>query len=285
MSKIIACIDGSKYADSVSELASWAVNRTNLPLSLIHVVTPHADVEAKVNLSGAIGLGAKTDLLNELTRIDEEHGKLEQKKGQLILQHAKEELSDRGIQNPDILHRRGSLVETIAELEKDAELIIIGKRGENAHNDTTHLGSILERVARSVHTPLLVSTESMKPIQSFLIAYDGSTISELVIEYVKNATLLKGLSCHIVSVAENNPENKTRLHKAASSLKEAQFNVHSELLQSKLVEEAITEYIVQHAITLLVIGAYDHSKLRSFILGSSTTSLIRESQIPVLLFR
>ena len=38
-------------------------------------------------------------------------------------------------------------------------------------------------------------------------------------------------------------------------------------------------------IDLLVMGAYGHSRVRSLIIGSTTTEMIRACKIPVLLFR
>jgi nucleotide-binding universal stress UspA family protein len=39
------------------------------------------------------------------------------------------------------------------------------------------------------------------------------------------------------------------------------------------------------ATELLVMGAYGHSPLRTFILGSTTTALMRACRVSVLLFR
>ena len=66
MSKIITCIDGSTHADSVCNLSAWAAKSTKLPISLLHVVTPHSDVATKGNFSGSIGLGAKRDRKKKL---------------------------------------------------------------------------------------------------------------------------------------------------------------------------------------------------------------------------
>lgn len=151
MGTIIACIDGSKYADSVSHLSAWVHKRIGSTISLLHVVAPRSDIEAKSDMSGHIGIDIKSNLLEELARIDEEYSKLELKKGQLMLQHAKEVLSAKGIdKQPEILHRRGSLVETIQEFESQAEFIVMGKRGEHYNTASGHLGSNLERVARSM---------------------------------------------------------------------------------------------------------------------------------------
>ncbi len=296
MGKIIACIDGSGYTDSVCNLSVWVTNRNNLDISLLHVATPHFDVAATGDLSGQIGLGAKNDLLKELTKIDEAHGKLEQKKGQLMLDHAKKQLAIRGVKHSETLHRRGSLTETIVELEPEIDFIIMGKNGSlDKDNDTklnysadfsvNRLGSNLESVIRAIHKPLLVAIKEIKPINRFLIAYDGSPSAQIALDYVVNNPLLKGLECHLLKVGESTNETEALLKQAEEKLKAAGFLVHTTLKQGKAICEIITDYITSNAIDLLVIGAYGHSKIRSLILGSITRTLIHQANIPILLFR
>jgi len=285
MGKIITCIDGSAYADGVSSLGAWVYERTGLAISLLHVIMPHSDMEAKTDITGQIGLGAKSSLLQELTKLDEEHGRIELKKGQLILQHAKEELASYGIMNPEVLHRRGSLVDIVTELEDQADLIIIGKRGEHHHTVSSHLGSNLERVARSIHKPILVATSEKRLITRFLIAYDGSVSANRAIEFAANNSLLKGLECHLLKVGEATPEAHEIMQYAEDKLKSAGMNVRVIFKSGKPVEGIVSEYIKVNNIDLLAIGAYGHSRIRCLILGSTTTALIRESEVPVMLFR
>ncbi|BET68628.1 hypothetical protein ASA1KI_35460 [Opitutales bacterium ASA1] len=40
-----------------------------------------------------------------------------------------------------------------------------------------------------------------------------------------------------------------------------------------------------HHVDLLVIGAYGHSRIRQFIVGSTTTACVRTCLVPVLMFR
>jgi len=285
MGKIIACIDGSSHTDSVCDLSSWVASNTNLAVSLLHVAVPHADMEAKIDCSGTIGLGAKSGLLKELTEIDEAHGKMEQKKGQIMLEHANDELAAKDIKKVEMLHRRGSLVETIEELESDAELIVMGKCGENTDDISGKIGVNLERVARAIHKPLLVATKNVKPIIRFLIAYDGSPSSKKAVEYAVGNPLLKGLECHLLKVCEESGKAEAILKQAEDSLVGAGFTVHATLQKGKPVKAIVSDYIKKNDIDLLVIGAYGHSKIRSLILGSTTTALINKSNIPVLLFR
>jgi len=285
MTKIIACVDGSKKSENVCDLTVWVNKNTNLDISLLHVAIPHNGVEAKSNLSGSIGLGSDSNLLQELSELDEEHGKMELEKGLKILEDANKSLAKNNVKKVEILHRRGDLEETILDLQDKAELIILGKNGEGANDDSSELGSNLEDVARSVSKPILVATKQSKNIKNFLIAYDGSANSKKLIEYISQNKLLKNLECHILNVGNNNLGQEVNLQDAKNKLTKSGFKVNAVLKEGTSVVDEIMDYIDKNKINLLVIDAYKHSKIRSFILGSKTTSIIKKSEIPVLLFR
>ncbi len=286
MKKIIACLDASPHGDSVCTVSQWAATATKLPVALLHVVAPHSERAAGGDLSGQIGLGAKSDLLEELTRLDQEHGKLEQKKGQLILDHARETLEAGGLGEIESLHRRGALLETIAELEGDADLIVIGKRGEGAGSNLAHLGSNLERLVRSAHVPILVAPRVVERTpKRFLLAYDGSEMSNKAVEYAVGSPLLKGLEGHILMVGEQGDMAQEALDEASSKLQAAGYSVSASIEGGDSVDSVVNGYIQSHNIDLLVMGAYGHSRIRSFLLGSTTTAQILHSKVPILLFR
>ena len=63
------------------------------PLKLLHVIDkPKA--KAPQDLSGAIGLGSRETLLNELVELEERKGKIELEHGQILLREAKNYLLD-----------------------------------------------------------------------------------------------------------------------------------------------------------------------------------------------
>lgn len=285
MKKIIACVDGSNHAENVVTMAGWAAARTGADVALLHVVAPHTDAIAAGDLSGQIGFGAKTELLEELARIDEEHGKLEQRKGQIILAHAKREFPDASASTIELLHRRGALVEEIEMLEASADLIIIGKRGETAGDAHGHLGSNVDHVSRASRKPLLIATQQSKPVERFLIAYDGRTNSEKAVEFVCNSALLKGLDCHLLKIGAENSLSDAIIDKAKGTLQQAGFHVTASVTEAQSVDTAVTEYVAAHSIDLLLMGAYGHSPIRRFFLGSTTMAQIGKSKVPVLLFR
>ncbi len=285
MKKIIACVDGSSHFYSVCDLSSWINSVTNADISLLHVATPHYDVAAKVNFSGSIGFGAKTKLLNDLSKMDEAHGKIEQNKGESILDHAIRELKVENRQNVQRIHLRGSLSEIVLDVSDRADMVIMGRSGMEASGKLNKIGSNLESVVRLVAKPLLIASMVYKPIESLLIAYDGSKKSLDMVNYVANSELLNKLECHLLMIGDENKINEQNIKKAQDILSLQGIDSKSLILNKKNVSAAITDYLEEKQIDLLVMGAYNHSKLRSFILGSITASLINKVQMPVLLFR
>ena len=283
MAKILVCVDGSVYADNICANAAWIAKKIDAEISLLHVLRRHSDYEAPTNHTGTIGLGARSFLMEELTKVDEERGRLDQQKGQIILNHCAEVLKEAGIENVEQIYRRGSLVETIQDLESEVDLILVGKRGEQANLESEFLGSNLEKVARVVNKPLLVVSSVVKPIQKFLIAYDGKDSVKKGIDYVTSQPLLKGLECHLLAVEYS--ENDLDVKEVESKLKTAGFNVIIKKEVSSHPDQVITDYVKSEEIDLLITGAYSHSRMRSILLGSTTASLVKSCKIPLILFR
>ncbi len=281
---ILTCVDGSLYTDSVCAHAGWVSQRLQVPVQLLHVQAPRTEAAAPADLSGAIGLGEKSALLEKLTQMDEARGKLDQQKGKVILEHAKAELVAAGVTQIETLHRRGSLVETISELEGAAQLIVVGKRGEHADFASSHLGSNLERVVRAAHKPVLVAARAFNTIKRFVIAYDGGPSTRKAVDYVAANPLLQGLDCHLLKIGAESGENRSTLAQAATKLQQAGFTVHA-LLQQGHADDAIAAYVKAQQIDLLVMGAYGHSHIRTLIIGSTTSNMLRSCPVPVLMFR
>jgi nucleotide-binding universal stress UspA family protein len=281
---ILACVDGSHYTDSVCAHADWASRQLNVPIWLLHIQAPHGEQATVTDYSGSIGVGEVGALLEKLSLVDEARGTLDQHKGELILEHAKKQLAGHGHTTLEAFHRRGSLVETLTELERSIHLIVLGKRGEHADFAKLHLGSNLERVVRAARTPVLVCSRDFKAITSFVIAYDGGQSAGKAVDYIAKSPLLKGLECHLLQIGQVNAETQRVLDIAAAPLKQNGFSVQTHIAQGR-PDEVIAAYIERNAIRLLAMGAYGHSRLRTLFIGSTTSAMLRSNHIPVLLFR
>ena len=77
---------------------------------------------------------------------------------------------------------------------------------------------------------------------------------------------------------------KWYLDEATAKLRAAGYAVTSHATPGD-PETVIAEAVKREDIQLLVMGAYGHSPIRAFILGSTTTTMVRTCLVPVLMFR
>ncbi|MFC7290444.1 universal stress protein [Hirschia litorea] len=283
--KLIALVDGSEYSHSVCDYAAWASLRLNAKLETLHVLDDRNNSAKLSNLSGNIGLGARTALMEELAEIDAQRSKLAQLMGRAILDDAVERIGEAGFADVETRLRHGDLVETVLSTEGDADCLILGKRGEAADFAKMHLGSNLERIVRASRKPILIASRKFKVPQSFMIAYDGGPSAEKAVESVCSSPLYTGLDCHLLCVTS--PDNEaliTKVKVAAEKLEILGGKVTTEITKGQPAS-IISERVTEKEIDLLVMGTYGHSKIRSLIIGSTTTELIRKCLIPVILYR
>jgi len=284
VSKLVAVIDGSIYSASVCEHAAWISHRAGSEIDVVHVLGRRNVSSEPSNLSGSIGLGARSALLSELAELDAQKARLAQKRGRAILDDAESLLASRGVQNVHTRLRNGEIVETIKELESKADLLVLGKRGEAADFDTGHLGSNLERVIRSTTKPVLVASRSFKPISHVLFAFDGGKSSLKAIEYFSTASHYNDLACHVLMVGSETPEHRRDVEGAVATLRNGGFEATGAIIQGQ-PETVITDQVESQGFNLVIMGAYGHSRIRNLIIGSTTTEMIRSCKVPVLLFR
>lgn len=280
--KLVALVDGSIYAKSVCENAAWIASRTGAAVELLHVLgrreTPAAD------LSGSIALGARSALLAELAAHDEERARLAMKRGRAILDDAEAHLRAAGVAEVSTRLRTGDLLEAVAEAEPGSRGLVVGKRGEAADFARLHLGSNLERIARAATKPLFVAARAFRAIRKVLVAHDGGASAMKAVDHIARAPLFGGLDIRLLTVGADTPEARRRLADAQATLRAGGHEAHVEIAPGA-PEKTIAEVIERDGIDLLVMGAYGHSRIRSLIIGSTTTEMMRSCKVPVVLFR
>ncbi|WP_417729210.1 universal stress protein [Roseovarius sp.] len=281
--KIIALVDGSIYSASVCEHAAWIAQRTGAPVELLHVLGRREGTE-KSDLSGSIRLGARTALLEELVAIDEQRAKLVAHRGRAILEDARAILDRAGVSEVTTRLRHGDIVETVAEVEQEARVILIGKRGEAADFAKGHLGSNLERIVRASHKPVFVAARAFRPIEKVLVAYDGGTSAMKAVDHIARSPLFAGLKVHVVTVGTATPEVMKGLEDARALLVAAGIEVETGVVGGQ-PESALGKLVDEAVFDMVVMGAYGHSRIRSLIIGSTTTEMVRSCKVPVVLMR
>jgi nucleotide-binding universal stress UspA family protein len=250
------------------------------PLEFLHVLDK-SEYPTQTNFSGNIGPDSRDALLDELASLDEKRGKLALEQGKLMLEAARERAIADGIEAPTSRQRHGNLMETLTEMEEDIRLLVMGKHDEHL---SEHVGSRLENVVRTMHRPILITTAEYSEPQRVMLAFDGSATTRKGVEMVAASPLFKGLPCHVVMVGSDDSKHQEQLEWATSTLAEAGHEVTAAIIEGE-VERVLCDYRSEHNIDMLVMGAYGHSVIRRFLVGSTTTSVIRNASVPVLLLR
>jgi nucleotide-binding universal stress UspA family protein len=184
-------------------------------------------------------------------------------------------------------HRTGPIVDVFEEFKKNAtglDLIILGKRGENLDPANGSLGSTLERVLRASACPCLIVPNKFQAPRKVLIAYDNSEPVNRALHFVERNSFFGDCEIHILTV---NPSDTTRdeFDRVCDILRNvAKLNVIACERAGEVID-AIDGYVRENDINLLIIGAYSHSAIRHFFVGSSTLEIIRCSNIPIVAFR
>ncbi len=283
LTEVWACIDGSRYSTAVCDYASWISTNMDIPLTLLHTIE-HITRVAAPDLSGAIGLGSQEALLEELTAVEAQRSSLLLEQGKLMLNAARERVARSGVTKPTLKQRHDGLTESLIAMEDSIGVLVLGVRGEEHAQDEHHLGSHLESCIRALHRPILVVNCEFQTPERIMLAYDGSEASGKALAMLANSQLFASAPVHLVTVGES-PSRTIELQRAATEkLRAAGHEVIAATLSGD-PSETLHAYQDEHAIDLTLMGAFSHTRLREWVLGSVTVKMLLSASRPLLLLR
>ena len=283
MTKIITCVDGSAITSAVTDAAVWASKKLNKSILFLHTLEKEQQHGAD-DYTGAIGLSARTALLDEMTKLDEQRSKVALQLGKELLGYVSQQAITAGVAEVKSLQRHGDLVDSIDDIEGQTRLIVIGRSGKGHDGNFNALGSNIETLLRKASHPVMVIPDTFITPVSFMIAYDGRETAEIALQRVIDGGLLHGLHCHLFSVKNNESNQKDKFLLAQQKLEEKGFNVTVSFIEGN-IHESLMEYKEAHDIGLIVMGAFGHSKLRQFFLGSNTLKMLERCKVPMVVLR
>lgn len=284
VANVVACIDPSPYADAVSDYAIWAAQQLQAPLTVLHAIDKAQHTQTP-DLSGSIGLGSQELLLQQLAELDEAHSQLALARGRALLEAAKTRALQANLQHINEVLRHGSLLDTLKQHGSAAiRLLVLGKRGYSSAEAHGQLGLHVEQVIRSIEAPILLTQQRYKTPQRIMLAYDGSATAEQSLQRLAASPLCRGLPVHLVFASGKAEASNEQLNDAAKRLIAAGFTTKIAIVEGEPAQ-VLNQYQQEHHIDLLVMGAYGHSRLRQFFLGSTTTAMLRHAKCSLLILR
>ena len=286
MKKLLVCTDGSfPYTESCLKYTEWLIKKTGANADILYVSETHPfDFSMMADFTGSIGAQPYQGLYGQIRQIEQEKAKLTE----TTVMHffKKKGLSDK----VKFCHEEGSLVDVYQKYENSelgVDMILLGKRGENANFATEYLGSTMERMVHASQRPCWVACRQYIPIKRMAIAYDNSPSTHHALQFLVRSPLLREVSVDLIHVCEDDvvsEETKEKLLSAQQALIDAGYKVEAHIIQDE-ISDGTANYVAKNGIDLLVMGAYGHGTLRHLLIGSTTSELIRRCKISILLFR
>ncbi|MDN4501977.1 universal stress protein [Alteromonadaceae bacterium BrNp21-10] len=283
MKKIITCVDGSAMTAAVTDAAIWASKKLDKPVCFLHTLEKEQQHGAD-DYTGAIGLGARSALLEEMTKLDEQRGKVALQLGKELLTTAANKAESAGVKNVEMIQRHGDIVDATKDLHDKTRLIVIGRSGEGHDGNFNALGSHIETLLRKASQPVIVVPSEFKQPSSFMVAYDGRATADKALQKVIDGGLLHGLHCHLVSVKNNETDLKDKLNAAQKRMQDEGFEVTVAFIEGD-IHQSLMDYKAANNIDLVVMGAFAHSKLRQFFVGSNTIKMLERCDVPLIVLR
>ncbi len=277
---LLLCTDGSEYSHTAADYAILLAQGLGARVEALHVIDARLmGGPYLADIGGVLGAQPYEAFLPQMQE-------LQQEKAALVLDMLRKKFSEKSMElSADV--RTGSLVGTILEHETRCDLVILGKRGEHARYGDDVIGSSVEWIVRKSVKPCFVCPAQFRPLQRVVAAFDGSSHAEKALMGALDLVLALKLPLAIVTVEPN--ASSTALWRGILKdgvLMAKQRGVEAtEMLMLGNPEEKILEYCRTHEADLLVMGAYGHTRIREFLLGSTTFHILLKSDIPLYMIR
>ena len=277
MKRVVACIDSSPCINALAEAAAWIATQTQRELVLLQVLDYYPASYHLGEISGVIGFESNAMLLKELAELEQKQSELALDYSNNLLQHISSMIQEKYEIVPTQIQEKGDFLEQSFSVLNEDDIVVIGRVGEKSAERNKALGSNVENFIRGANCTVMTVGEHFKAPTRFIFAYEYSPTCIKMMKRIAQSDLLKLLQCHLLYVGDH-PEV---LNEPADFLTSAGLDVVVEYRYGDVAEN-ILDYQREHGIQLIVLGAFSHSKIHQFFLGSITTNIFRNSTVPLL---
>ena len=278
--KILVPIDGSANSNTALEYGIYIARKMEASLTGLHVIDVNLiQGPMLTDISGAVGMPPYEGFFDAIE-------KSLQEKADFILKEFQERCQKAGVKY-EVRKEIGKVSAIIIEEAKNADLILMAKKGEHFHlKEGGLLGSVAEAVVRNSGKPVLITPENFIEIESMGLAYDGSgpAIKALKLSLQLSQQNVWPLTVLIVTTDLKKAADLIDQIEEANQKEAPVVDCETITVAGKEVDEII-KFIREGSVELMVMGAYGHNRLRELLLGSTTSHVINKSPIPVLLAR
>lgn len=281
---ILVGVDGSAISESLLDYACWLAQSNGMKIMLLHTIE-HDHKTEHPHHEGNLTPNIRRKLLKELSEEERQQSKLLIAAGKILMQTAKQRVLAAGIKNVETKLRHGTLPETIADLQSETALVMLGSKGIDHKRGEKGLGLHLEESIRATNTPVFIAQKTFTPPKKVLFAYNGSPTSKRALAMIAQDTIYQEpLEVHVVCVNNDDDLAQKLANAAQQALSKSSATIVTKILTGDVLEQ-LTHYQKQNNIDITAMGAFSHGKLHGFFFGSFTTKMIQSSDANFLLMR
>jgi nucleotide-binding universal stress UspA family protein len=184
------------------------------------------------------------------------------------------------------VERLGEPAEEITVAAQRFDLIVMPRAADSENGAVEEsIGRALSAILRTGPRPVIAVPKHVTPGDAVVIAYDGSLQAARTLQLFEATGLAATRSVHVVSVDDDPLEAARRGNRAVDFL--AHHGIQAALraeTRTRDPSEHILGFARQLQAGLLVMGAYGQPRIREFVLGSVTRSVLENCSIPLFLY-
>jgi nucleotide-binding universal stress UspA family protein len=269
--RVVVGVDGSRASLEASKVAFRVGTFFDIPVVGVYVVDTRLLEESFLaDLAGVLGFTYYEGISSKVKEFLE-------KQGEAVL----DEFSALGREfgaKTSVVQTSGVPYREIASQADPDDLVVVGKVGRRPVRGVL-LGSNSDKLTRISKSPVFLVPERCPEFRRALVAYDGRTNSKRALRMAAALRGLFGYELHVITVGEEvGPELR----------EEVRFTVgddYTHHVTTGFPEEKIVSFCRENGVDLLFIGAYGKGRLKEFFLGSVTSFVVHNLDIPMVLTR
>lgn len=277
INKLLVCLDDSARSQTATRYSIYLAKVYDAQVTGIHVVNVKV-VRSYYYVDASLALGYVGDVKDLMPIEDALH-----KKGDKILEQFRQACAEEGIV-AETKRVKGVVDEAIIEESRNHDLLVISQTGEHTHFIKGLMGSTTEPVLHKSDTTVLVTPEHYKGIERPFVAYDGSRAASNALDFACRFCVRFGFPLAILIVEDNGEKSKKIGHYATEICEE--HGIEPEIVVVPgYPEEEILKFARIRRMDLAFLGSQGHTRLREFIIGSTTLYITRNTEIAVFVTR
>ncbi|MEN0061627.1 MAG: universal stress protein [Myxococcota bacterium] len=173
----------------------------------------------------------------------------------------------------------GGVAQTVKKYAADADLVVMGLRGETEERFPKQGGEMAGWITQQVNISVLFGTPEANAITNVAVGYDGSEGARHAVREVRRFLAPLGIPIHAVYVSKDGSGDEA-LSEVDEQLPDS--TVHHHVVRGESVEEALIDKAIELNAEVLVLGFQGRNAVKDFLFGTCTERVLLSGQLAVM---